>query len=116
MKALLATLALVGVLTMADEANAENYSLTGFGTRSCSSWSAFRMEHSRETVIFEQWVLGYISGVKSTYVDNNKAPNPLRGLDARVIWALVDSSCQDNPDAGLELIAGLVVSKLEHPR
>jgi hypothetical protein len=100
-------------------ADAADYSDTGFGTHSCSSWTAARATpESGVTATFEQWVLGFISGVEYTYLTekNKGGRNPLRGMDARIIWAMIDHYCEDHPNNGLEVAAGAVVSDPEHSR
>lgn len=69
----------------------------GMGSSSCGRWTTVRRERSEGHAWgYEQWLLGYISGVA---VGNGHPDvfNPLSGTDLDGVWAWVDNYCRTNP-------------------
>jgi len=63
----------------------------GLGGGSCGLWTAAR--RIRSSADFEQWVLGYLSGVGAVALNLD----PLNRVDAFGVWAWIDNYCQAHP-------------------
>jgi hypothetical protein len=98
------------VISSAEAAQPGNYDLIGSGTNSCGTWTAYRRE--RQASLFEQWILGFLSGVG--YQGTGVGVDPLNGVDAGAVWAWMDNYCQAHPlDDVAEAGAAFVTT---HPR
>ena len=64
----------------------------GLGMGSCGTWTKVRHDHL--AFAYEQWGLGYLSGVGDVHVAKL---DPLQGTDADGVWAWVDNYCQGHP-------------------
>ena len=72
-----------------------DYSALGTGNSSCGTWMTQRhAAHSGSRPAYEQWVLGFLSGIG--YTRENDA-DPLNGVDAFGVWAWIDNYCQTHP-------------------
>ena len=70
------------------------YTLIGSGTDSCGTWTADRSD----TLRFyqnRQWILGFLSGVG--FIGTEQGVNPLKGVDAKAVWAWMENYCQAHP-------------------
>jgi hypothetical protein len=67
----------------------------GLGMESCGSWTEAR--RTRTSFGYEQWVVGFMSGVAGALNDNL-----FDGKDAQGVWGWVDSYCRAHP---LEMLA-----------
>lgn len=70
----------------------------GAGTSSCGAWTAARQ--NRLALAYEQWVLGYISGMGEGVNAVEGHPfhwDALKGTDAQGVWAWIDNYCRDHP-------------------
>jgi hypothetical protein len=83
------------------------FTLIGAGAKSCGSWTtARRYGHNTErSVPFDQWMVGFLSGVG--YAGQQ---NPLNNMDADGVLAWVDNYCATYPindvlTAGMAFIA-----------
>jgi hypothetical protein len=59
---------------------------------SCGSWTSARRD--RAAVVYEQWILGFVSGVAW---DLSAGRNPMNGLKNGAVWAWIDNYCQGHP-------------------
>lgn len=100
--------------------------ITIFGYRTCETWTKNRVTDSSGEFanrigksFDETWLLGFLSGINSatsTYVDN-----PLRGVDATIIFDWMDKYCAAQPgrdvsDGAVELFNKLIdLSKKKSP-
>jgi hypothetical protein len=67
--------------------------IIGAGLDSCGTWTFERRTPSLAGALQDgQWVLGFLSAVGFA-----GALDPLRGVDARGVWAWIDNYCQANP-------------------
>jgi hypothetical protein len=64
----------------------------GVGTEACASWIVARRDH--QAFGYEQWLLGYLSGVGDVHTARL---DPLNGIAVDEIWAWVDHYCQAHP-------------------
>jgi hypothetical protein len=110
---LLLTILAVGLIT--DAARAQTYSVIGPGVGSCATWT----EDNRRSLDLEgisvsalqdrMWILGFLSGTGSM-----AEYDPLRGLDAEVVFTWVGNYCRGHP---LESIAAAGSAFVQvHPR
>jgi hypothetical protein len=53
-----------------------DYTAIGLGTASCGTWTSYR--HDRQGRSYEQWVLGFLSGVG---FEATNGKNPLNAMD-----------------------------------
>jgi hypothetical protein len=98
----------VALMTGSAEA-AEGPIFNGLGVLSCGTWTDARRD--RQAFGYEQWVLGFLSGIGYTGWMNY---NPLNGLDANAVLAWIDNFCQAHPLDRISTAASLFV--FEHPR
>lgn len=76
---------------------------------SCGSWTQER--HDGQNFLYEQWVLGFLSGVGWAGGSNY---NPLEGLDYNAVTLWMDNYCKSRP---LEsIVSALVAFIAAHPR
>jgi hypothetical protein len=75
-------------------ANATEYRVWGFGTRSCGAWTTARAGQGLEGLVDLAWVEGFI-----TAIDHNSARinNASHNIDADAIGAWMDSYCSGHP-------------------
>jgi hypothetical protein len=87
--------------------------ILGSGSASCGVWTAAR--HDKHAGGFEQWVLGYASGVGSgSHASGRQDVNPLLGVDAQGVLAWIDNYCRDHP---LEMVVDAANAFVAaHPR
>jgi len=88
----------VAVAIAAANAQEGMYYALGLGNSSCGTWTAARRE--RQAFGFEQWILGFLSGVG--FQGGERGIDPLNGVDAQAVWGWTDNYCQAHP---LETIA-----------
>ena len=86
------------------------FDAVGQGNSSCGAWTAARSGGVVRALGFEQWVLGFISGIGSARAD----ANPLNGMDADGIWAWIDNYCREHPID--ELLTAAAAFADAHPR
>jgi hypothetical protein len=98
---------LLAVALLAGSAQAADYNLIGAGVALCDTWTASRHDH--QATAYEQWVLGFLSGVGSA-----GRSNPLRGQDANAVWSWVDGYCQQYPFQAISDAA--LAFRAAHPR
>lgn len=86
----------------------------GMGNSSCGTWISARPHGSSswQSLGFEQWVLGFLTGISAmgfmTKLD------PLNGVDGEAIWAWMDNYCKAHP---LENIGNAAIDFVgAHPR
>ena len=65
------------------------------GPNSCVAWTAARRAGEAEALSYEQWILGFLSGVG--FAGNPSGFNPLNGVAALAVLAWVDDYCQAHP-------------------
>jgi len=87
------------------------YQAIGSGAKaSCGTWT--EMRRNSQASDYEQWLLGFLSGVGWTHGTFHY--NPLNGLDANAVWRWMDNYCQASP---LNLIHDGAVAFVDvHPR
>lgn len=91
--------ALLVLLAVVLPGPAEAFNLIGQGTQSCGTWTATR--RAGKAFGFEQWVLGFLSGVGWIGPDD-----PMLGTDAEGVWAWIDNYCRAHPIDPLANAAG----------
>ena len=89
---------LILVIALMTAAVAAEPQLDGAGTLPCGRWTFVRRD--RTGVGYEQWVLGFLSGI--SYAGEAAGDNPVNGVDGETVWAWIDTYCQAHP---LETIA-----------
>ena len=88
------------------------YSITGRGTLSCEAWTAARRyPKALDTVMNEQWVVGFLSGIGFMALGEL---DPLHNVDAGFVYAWVDSYCRNHPSEKIVDAVGTLIQ--EHPR
>jgi hypothetical protein len=102
---------LVALGTAIPVCNAADFQMLGAGTSSCGSWTASRRHpNSAAAIMYEAWVLGFLSGVGSVAAAR---VDPLEGLDYNAVDGWVDNYCRDHP---LDRIEGAAVQFVSaHP-
>jgi hypothetical protein len=84
----------VGLMMLATYAGgAAAYTYAGLGTGSCRGWTEAR-RLDRASIPYEQWVLGFLSGVVDTRFANF---DPFTTTDAAMVLAWIDRHCRLNP-------------------
>lgn len=86
------------------------FKAVGLGNSSCGTWTAARSRGEARAWGFEQWVLGFLSGIGYGGAD----ANPLNGMDADGVWAWIDNYCHEHPTD--KLLSAAVEFAREHPR
>jgi hypothetical protein len=81
----------------------------GFGDKSCGTWALERRNQSTAALVYSAWVAGYVSGVNTANVIDNKSPDFLKRTDGAAITAWIDNYCSSYPlstllDASIKLI------------
>ncbi len=105
MRIILPCLVAAGLLI--NDGKASAYTISGVGTVSCGSWTAYRRTPTSTLAMgVESWILGFLSGVGFEGVAN---ADPLNGTDAEGVWAWIDNYCRANPlkdveDAGVAFV------------
>jgi hypothetical protein len=102
--------ALAVALMMTGSAEATDFHMVGVGSSSCGSWTASR--GGQTTGIYEQWVVGFLSGVG--YEGTGQGDDPLAGVDANGVWAWVDNYCRAHPLD--QIVMAAKAFDREHPR
>ena len=87
----LAALILAAVLVTTGAGEGETV-VGGVGTETCASWIVARRDH--QAFGYEQWLLGYLSGVGDVH---SARLDPLNGIDVAAVWAWVDVYCAAHP-------------------
>lgn len=103
--------AILAVALMTSSAGAGSYSFIGQGGASCGTWIAVRRERAASG--FEQWILGFLSGVGAEGNVVGSQTNPLNGIDADAVWAWMDNYCRDHPLG--QIIEAAEAFVVEHP-
>ena len=91
-KAVLATFLMICSV----KAFAESH-MVGLGNQACATWTANPFATGGVGLLYQQWVLGFLSGV--SFAD--PAHDPLSNLDAATINPWFDDYCRDNPTVRL---------------
>lgn len=92
MSKLVAAVAVIAVALMLIGApEAAGFTTGGLGTASCGAWTSARRD--REARGYEQWVLGFLSGIGYAA---DEEEDPLQGTDSDGVWAWMDNYCQAN--------------------
>jgi hypothetical protein len=110
MRLLPAALAVALMTGSADALDPGNYQAIGLGTSSCGTWTAMRQ--NRQAFGFEQWILGYLSGV--SFLGGPSGIIPLDGVDAEAVLGWIDNYCRAHPLAVIAQAGAVFVA--EHPR
>jgi hypothetical protein len=104
--------AVLTVAALAVSDRAVGYALIGNGTLTCVAWSeARRDQHGVATLMSEQWVVGFLSGIGSMVLGEL---DPLRGLQADAVYGWMDNYCGAHPSETIEAAARVFIQ--EHPR
>ena len=101
-----------------EDASAAKRVYFGDGANSCKAWTDARARHPQRARLWEEWVLGFVSGA-NIYDDS---PEMLKQMDERAIFAWVDDYCRTHAvelvdDAAFELMQELLrrTGKADHP-
>jgi hypothetical protein len=90
---LMISLAVVLLSALSTSAEAAEFQEIGLGLSSCASWTEARSDQAKlASDMYQQWVVGFLSGVGYTGI-----ANPLLGMDADGVWAWVDNHCRGHP-------------------
>ena len=112
----IATIALVvlpHLLVGAQRLKPGEYTIYGYGTAPCGSWTSESAESARTKtpsiphVAQRAWILGFVSGVGWT------ERLRLRETDSDALWAWVDTYCQQNPLETLATASAQLVLELQ---
>jgi hypothetical protein len=71
--------------------------MIGLGNQTCATWTANPPATSGVGQLYQQWALGFLSGV--SFADSNH--DPLSNLDAATVSPWFDDYCRDNATAHL---------------
>lgn len=71
--------------------------MLGLVGQTCATWTANPPASGGLGLFYEQWVLGFLSGVSYAHPDHD----PLNGMDAWVVRGWVDNYCHANPAANM---------------
>ena len=71
--------------------------MIGLGNQTCATWTANPAATSGLGQLYQQWALGFLSGV--SYADPDH--DPLGGMDAAVVTNWFNDYCRDNAAARL---------------
>lgn len=93
MMTLLSRVILIAAALMSGSSEVQAYSTIGPQNSSCGTWTHAR--RNQQSILYEEWVFGFLSGVGSTNVDTGL--NHLHGLDGGAVSAWIDSYCQVHP-------------------
>jgi hypothetical protein len=91
--------------------------IAGEGRLSCGAWTEARriqVNNADAAWGYEQWVLGFLSGVAPDLSGPTRDFDPLNGLDVPGVLGWFDQYCRDHPLEVLYLAARAFV--LVHPR
>ena len=86
------------------DAFAESH-MIGLGNQTCGTWTANTVATSGVGLLYQQWALGFLSGVSFADPDHD----PLSGTDAVVVTNWFNDYCRDNATARLADAAGAFV-------
>ena len=86
------------------DAFAESH-MIGLGNQTCATWTANPAATSGLGQLYQQWALGFLSGV--SYADPDH--DPLGGMDAVVVTKWFNDYCRDNATARLADAAVAIV-------
>jgi hypothetical protein len=86
------------------EAFAESH-MIGLGNQTCATWTANPLATSGVGLLYQQWALGFLSGV--SYADPDH--DPLSGMDATVVTNWFNDYCRDNATTRLAAAADAFV-------
>ena len=78
------------------DAFAESH-MIGLGNQTCGTWTANPVAASGVGLLYQQWALGFLSGVSFADPDHD----PLSGTDAVVVTNWFNDYCRDNAAARL---------------
>lgn len=112
LKVLLAAATLAFALIPGQSNSADTFSYLGMGQYSCGTWTKDRREKSILATLYQQWIVGFLSGVAS--VGSQFGISPLENTDTDGVWAWIDNYCATHPldkiiDAGQAFVRA-------HPR
>lgn len=103
-------LVLLAVLSLLSDAVAQKpVNIAGLGMGSCGTWTEARRLNKSEG--FEQWTLGFLTGVAA---GAGGKFNPLNGIDAHGAIAWIDNYCSSHPLEPISDAAQHFI--LAHPR
>jgi hypothetical protein len=105
-------LALFFLVLSINNVSAEGPTIGGLGNSSCGAWTQARKHHDNgDAWGYEQWVVGYLSGVAEW-----GGKNPLKNLDFEAVEAWFDQFCQKEPLFRLDEAAmSFVVARSTQP-
>lgn len=90
---------LVAACVIAGPAAAKDIRVSGFGTRSCAEWQAWKEQQKGEPrAMTIEWAQGFISGHNVYAKSGNEAVNSVVA-DSRTLATLLDNYCQKNPQS-----------------
>lgn len=90
---------LVAALVFAGPAAATDIRVSGFGTRSCAEWQAWKEQQKGEPrAMTIEWAQGFISGHNVYAKVGSEAVNSVVA-DSRTLATLLDNYCQKNPQS-----------------
>jgi hypothetical protein len=79
--------------------------MIGLGNQTCATWTANPLATSGLGQLYQQWALGFLSGV--SYADPDH--DPLSGMDAADVTNWFNDYCRNNATARLADAAGAFV-------
>jgi len=87
---------MVPALADAAEKLPGDYTAIGLGGASCGTWTSRRRLEGIRRTGYEQWVLGFLSGIGYASVKD-----PLNDMDMDGVLAWIDNYCQAHPIAAI---------------
>jgi hypothetical protein len=90
------TILTASLMICSAEASAESH-MIGLGNQTCATWTANPPATSGVGQLYQQWTLGFLSGV--SFADPNH--DPLSNLDAAAVAVWFEDYCRDNATARL---------------
>lgn len=88
----------------------QTYNMIGVGAVSCGTWMAARRD--RMAVVFEQWILGFLSGAGAVGAD--RGIDPANRMDGDAVRAWVDDYCHAHPLDNLAAAGGAFLRAHPH--
>ncbi len=95
LRVLLVSAVLAFGLTPGQSNSADVFSYLGMGQYSCGTWTKERREKSIFAALYQQWIVGFLSGVAS--VGLQFGLSPLENTDTNGVWAWIDNYCETHP-------------------
>ena len=98
--------------TLALSARAEDIHTAGAGLSSCGSWTAERQNpQGMKADMAGSWTLGFLTG---TAWPQESRFDPLRGVDADVVYGFLDKHCKAHPSD--KIVDAAIAFLQQHPR